>query len=115
MTMACDLCHEDIPYDETTIHHYTVWIDGKLNAHTHVCIDCEKKYGLKIQHIDLNPQGSLDNHEARQIIENEGIGYAVQSYIDGDEFKDPETRKLWNEADKALSDLESYLDDFDED
>lgn len=113
MTMKCDLCGTDIPYDETTIHHYTIWLDGKLNAHTHVCIACEKKHGLKIQAVDLDSTGTLSNDEAKSIIENEGIGYAVQSYISGDEFKDPETRRLWNEADKALSDLESYLGDFD--
>lgn len=53
--------------------------------------------------------GDKTNGYAVDIIENEGIGYAVQHYIDGDSFKDPETRRLWNEASLALSELESYL------
>ena len=53
----------------------------------------------------------LGNQEARNIIENEGLGYAVTGYIDGKYFKDPITRKLWEGAEKALSDLEIYLDE----
>lgn len=49
------------------------------------------------------------NGVAVDIIENEGVGYAVQHYIDGDAFKDPETVRLWKAADKGLKDLCEYL------
>jgi hypothetical protein len=49
------------------------------------------------------------NGVAVDIIANEGIGYAVLHYIDGDAFKDPETVKKWNAAETALNDLRSYL------
>lgn len=53
--------------------------------------------------------GEYTNGDAVDILENEGTGYAVQHYIDGDSFKDPETRRLWNEAALALNELESHL------
>jgi hypothetical protein len=56
------------------------------------------------------PEGTLSNIEACQIIANEGVGYAVQHYIRGSEFKDPETVKLWNAADVALDNLLEYLE-----
>lgn len=49
------------------------------------------------------------NGYAVDVIENEGTGYAVQHYIDGSEFKDPETARLWTEASDALNSLEEYL------
>ncbi len=49
------------------------------------------------------------NGDAVDIIENEGVGYAVQHYISGDSFKDPKTAELWNAANKALTDLCEYL------
>lgn len=50
------------------------------------------------------------NGDAVDIIENEGLGYAVQNYTSGDSFKDPETKRLWNEADAALTTLVAYLE-----
>ncbi len=58
-------------------------------------------------------KGTLSNYEASAIIENEGIGYAVQHYISGEEFKDPATAKLWLNAEKALNDLKEYLEEGD--
>lgn len=49
------------------------------------------------------------NKEARDIIESEGVGYAVQHYISGDSFKDKKTAELWNKAEAALNELEEHL------
>jgi len=49
------------------------------------------------------------NKRARQIINQEGIGYAVQSYCSAEEFKDPQTVYLWKKAYEALESLEFYL------
>lgn len=50
------------------------------------------------------------NGEAVDIIENEGLGYAVQHYISGDAFADPKTARLWNDADRALATLVTHLE-----
>ena len=52
----------------------------------------------------------LTNGEAIDIIENEGLGYAVQYYISGDKFKDPMTTAYWNAASTALTVLSEYLE-----
>ena len=53
--------------------------------------------------------GNLSNEKACRIISNEGIGYAVQSYIRGNEFADPETARLWNVAANSLDNLVEHL------
>jgi len=55
------------------------------------------------------PFGNHSNIDAENIIENEGISYAVQHYISWKEFEDPKTRILWKNAEKALYELEEYL------
>lgn len=51
------------------------------------------------------------NGYAADVIENEGVGYAIMHYIDGDAFKDPETRRLWAAAEQALVALCAYISD----
>lgn len=51
MNMKCDICGKDVVYSEETIHHWTLIIDGKLKAHSHLCIPCEKSLGLEIKSI----------------------------------------------------------------
>ena len=58
---------------------------------------------------DFNDEGFYYNGYAADIIEGEGVGYAVLHYIDGDSFADPETRRLWNEAEQSLNALLGYL------
>lgn len=52
-----------------------------------------------------------DNHEALEILDTEGTGYAVTDYIRGDAFADPETARLWAAARTALSSLCTYLEE----
>ena len=63
---------------------------------------------------ELTEEQIEDNHRAFITIENEGIGYAVDGYCGPDGFLDPETRRLWKQAGDALSELQSYLDNFSE-
>jgi hypothetical protein len=58
----------------------------------------------------MREHGEATNGDAVDIIENEGLGYAVQCYTSGDDFKDPKTAMLWTEADKALGALVAYLE-----
>lgn len=49
------------------------------------------------------------NGDAVDIIDNEGIGYAVLDYTSAEEFKDTRTAELWANAAIALGELESWL------
>lgn len=49
------------------------------------------------------------NGDAVDIIENEGVGYAVQHYVSGSWFKDDTTERLWTNAANALELLQDYL------
>ena len=53
--------------------------------------------------------GNWSNERACQIIANEGADYAVRSYCNSKEFKDPVTRDLWNKAEIALDALDSHI------
>lgn len=55
------------------------------------------------------PDELRTNGDAVDIIENESVGYAVQHYIGAEAFKDPTTRRLWRDADRALTELCEYL------
>lgn len=57
-----------------------------------------------------NLQNTLTNTDAVDIIENEGIGYAVLHYCDADNFIDPKTQLLWKSAELALKDLQEHLE-----
>lgn len=59
-----------------------------------------KKYGC----------GEFSNFDAFDIIQNEGIGYAIQSYCSGKDFKDAKLGKMWDKAKKILDEIENYVD-----
>lgn len=65
---------------------------------------------FQVYKVEKVGSGGLSNEKACQIIEVEGICNAVQKYIDGSEFSDPETAKLWDEAEGALFNLLEHLD-----
>lgn len=50
------------------------------------------------------------NGDAVDIIENEGLGYAVTSYCGGENFKDPVTAGLWSAAENVLTALTKHLE-----
>jgi hypothetical protein len=64
----------------------------------------------KIAHIKTPQLGDRTNGDAVDIIENEGIAYAVMHYIDGNEFKDGETAFRWRRAALALELLKEHLE-----
>lgn len=55
--------------------------------------------------------GKYTNGDAVNIIETEGLSYAVLHYCSGDDFKDPETAARWKAADDSLSALVGYLEE----
>jgi len=50
------------------------------------------------------------NKQALSIANEEGIGYAVTNYCNGDDFVDPKTKKLWNKAGEILRKLQKHLE-----
>lgn len=48
--------------------------------------------------------------DARDIIIDESAGYAVQHYCDHTDFKNPETARLWKQAEEALIELCEHLE-----
>jgi len=50
------------------------------------------------------------NGDAVDIIECEGVGYAVLHYTSGSTFRDPKTASLWDAADEALKALCLHLE-----
>lgn len=53
--------------------------------------------------------------EVAQIVQCEGLGYAVQHYMSGDEIENKTLREFWEEASRLLNQidtiLETYYDD----
>ena len=45
------------------------------------------------------------------IINHEGLDYAIESYINFDYIEDEKLRQLFIEADKALRAIEGYIED----
>ena len=50
------------------------------------------------------------NGDAIDLIENEGLDYAVRHYTSGSSFKDSDTGLLWDEAANALNNLVNHLE-----
>ena len=48
---------------------------------------------------------TFDNAELAVIIEDEGIGYAVEEYVDIERISDPRTRELWTQARWLLGEI----------
>lgn len=53
--------------------------------------------------------------EVRDIIESEGLGYAIQAYISGNSIEDAWLAKKWNQASELLYEIHEYICDSTED
>lgn len=51
----------------------------------------------------------LSINDVLDIVDKEGLGYAVQDYLDKEEIDDDELYDLWEEAERALNALDRYL------
>lgn len=45
-----------------------------------------------------------------EIVQAEGLGEAVQNFVDADNIEDPDLQHLFKEAKEALDAIESFLD-----
>jgi hypothetical protein len=55
--------------------------------------------------------GEYNNADVGGIVENEGLGYAVQHYTSHTAIKDQEVAQRWKAAADAMNELERYLRD----
>lgn len=64
---------------------------------------------------ELNPPCKTDpkynTTEVCEIIENEGLGYAITSYISHDQIEDVKLADLWRVAKEVLDKIEEYVGD----
>lgn len=51
------------------------------------------------------------NLDVAYIVENEGLDYAITSYMSSDSIADPELAALWDEAEAVLRKIEGILED----
>jgi len=49
--------------------------------------------------------------EIAGIIENEGLGYAIQSYISPSSIKDEDLADMWERARELLNEIQEYVED----
>ena len=57
------------------------------------------------------PRGPVDTLTIKDIVEYEGLGYAVYSFIPAKRISDPQLRKLWREARAAMQEIVEYLEE----
>lgn len=39
-SISCDVCGKKITEFDTNLYHMTVMLDGVINRHTHMCLNC---------------------------------------------------------------------------
>ena len=50
--------------------------------------------------------------DVADIVDNEGLGYAVQDYMSADSIEDEELAKLWDEAGIILNKIDKILEPY---
>jgi len=50
--------------------------------------------------------------KVQEIVDNEGIGYAITEYLSSDCIEDEELSRLWQEATAAFLAVELYLEEY---
>lgn len=54
-------------------------------------------------------RASYTNEDLAEIVEVQGLDYAIMHYVDFEDIVDPEMRDLFKEADEVLSKIQSLL------
>lgn len=53
----------------------------------------------------------LSNSQVFDIVESEGLGYAIQFYMNEEKIADKELAKYWKQAKDAIDNIQSILDE----
>jgi len=51
----------------------------------------------------------MDIREVADIVDSEGLGYAIVDYMNGDEIEDQELRDLWKQASPILARIQEII------
>lgn len=57
-----------------------------------------------------SPSEMYTDDDLRDIIDNEGLGYAIESYVSIDRILEPKTKALWISAYVSLVELTKHLE-----
>ena len=57
----------------------------------------------------LTEARKMSNEEINELIDEEGLGYAIQSSLSWKNIEDPKLAKAWREASDAMSKVENIL------
>lgn len=57
------------------------------------------------------PREPVSAGQVKDIVSNEGLGFAVYSYLPAKRITDPKLRKLWQKARTAMQCIVEYLED----
>ena len=47
-----------------------------------------------------------------RIVESEGLGYAIQGYVNPEQIEDPILRAVWTNAQEAMEEIERWIEPF---
>ena len=61
------------------------------------------------KHLITEAKKGYSNDEVADIIENEGLGYAIESYLGYKDIDDPKLAKAWKQAEDAISKIQKIL------
>ena len=53
----------------------------------------------------------MSNIEVAGIVDREGLGYAITSYMDSSDFEDKHLAQLWTNACEILNEIEEILEE----
>ena len=51
----------------------------------------------------------MTNQEVANIVDSEGLGYAILNYLSSNEIDDPVLREKWKQAETILTDIQNIL------
>lgn len=58
------------------------------------------------------PNKKLSNKQVGEVVNSEGLGYAVQFYMGADKIKDPVLAEKWKAAAEALRAIDAILEKY---
>jgi len=54
-------------------------------------------------------ESKMSIEDVKLVIENEGLGYAIQNYMSYNEIEDKKLASMWKKAAKILNNIEDYV------
>lgn len=58
----------------------------------------------------MSNKRTMNNKQIAQIVDNEGLDYAITAYMGSEDFKDRHLAKLWDQAKEILDEITEILE-----